>query len=148
MDNQPTPPNSAGPEAGTPGLASTEGLQAGAPERAALPEAGAGVGAANAGQPAGTLPPKLTAADVAAAIAAVPGPGAPAPAVPGPVEAGDVDVIEPEWVAKAEDVVAQHQGDPYGEEEAIEDLQRDYLQKRYGHTVADPDADGGKPKGP
>jgi hypothetical protein len=62
--------------------------------------------------------------------------------------AGDVDVIEPEWVNKAEQVVAQHQGDPYGEEEAIEDLQRDYLQKRYGHTVGDPNAEAGKPKAP
>jgi hypothetical protein len=41
----------------------------------------------------------------------------------------------------------QHQGDPYGEEEAVEDLQRDYLQKRYGHAVGDPNADSSKPKG-
>jgi hypothetical protein len=50
-------------------------------------------------------------------------------------------VIEPEWVNQAEQVVAAHQGDPYGEEEAIEDLQRDYLLKRYGMKVGDPKAD-------
>jgi hypothetical protein len=53
--------------------------------------------------------------------------------------AGDVDVIEPEWVEKAEQVVRAHHGDPYGEEEAVEELQEDYLEKRYGFKVADPD---------
>jgi hypothetical protein len=96
--------------------------------------------------PPASTPPKLTPDDVAAAIAAVPGPAAPMPNVPVPTTAGDIDVIEPEWVAKAEDVVARHQGDPYGEEEAIEDLQQDYLQKRYGHTVADSKADSSKPE--
>lgn len=148
MDNQPMPPHSAGPEAGVPSMP-TEGLQPGALDRPTAPEAAPASGApANAAQPAGSLPPKLTAADVAAAIAAVPGPGAVPPMTPVPGPADDVDVIEPEWVNKAEEVVAAHQGDPYGEEEAIEDLQRDYLQKRYGHTVGDPDADSGKPKGP
>jgi hypothetical protein len=59
-----------------------------------------------------------------------------------------VDVIEPEWVDKAEEVVRAHHGDPYGEEEAVEVLQEDYLQKRYGISVADPNKpDAGKPKG-
>jgi hypothetical protein len=58
--------------------------------------------------------------------------------------AGDVDVIEPEWVDKAEEVVKATQGDPYGEEEAVEHLQEDYLKKRYGYTVADPNGDGNK----
>jgi hypothetical protein len=56
-------------------------------------------------------------------------------------------VIEPEWVDKAEAVVREHQGDPYQEEEAIEKLQEEYLQKRYGIKVADPSADDTKPKG-
>jgi hypothetical protein len=56
-------------------------------------------------------------------------------------------VIEPEWVDRAEQVVQAHQGDPYGEEEAIEDLQQEYLKKRYGYTVADPNSDSSKPEG-
>jgi hypothetical protein len=87
----------------------------------------------------------LTAADVAAAIAATPTPGAPVSSLP--TTASDVDVIEPEWVDKAEEVVRLHQGDPYQEEEAIEELQEDYLQKRYGVNVADPNASDSKPKG-
>ncbi|HEY6737019.1 MAG TPA: hypothetical protein VI322_04870 [Candidatus Saccharimonadia bacterium] len=62
-------------------------------------------------------------------------------AAPLPNLAADVDVIEPEWVDKAEEVVRQHVGDPYGEEEAVEALQEDYLQKRYGLTVHEPDED-------
>jgi hypothetical protein len=79
-----------------------------------------------------------------------PMPAAPAPAqhpvgsVPLPNLAADVDVIEPEWVDKAEDVVRQHLGDPFGEEEAVEALQEDYLQKRYGFTVQEPDEGGSK----
>jgi hypothetical protein len=91
---------------------------------------------------------------VVAAIAAVPG-GAKPPisssGVPVPETASDVDVIEPEWVDKADDVVKTHRGDPYGEEEGIEELQEDYLRKRYGITVKDADNAKGsaadKPKG-
>lgn len=92
--------------------------------------------------------PKLTAADVAAAIAATPTVGdQPVGQQLAPMIAGDVDVIEPEWVDKAEAVIREHHGDPYAEEEAIEKLQEEYLQKRYGITVADPSADDTKPKG-
>lgn len=93
--------------------------------------------------------PRLSAADVAAAIAATPAVGAPPLVHPSgtPLVAGDVDVIEPEWVDKAEAVVKENQGDPYAEEEAIEKLQEDYLQKRYGINVAGPDAGDTKPKG-
>ena len=90
----------------------------------------------------------LSADDVAAAIAAQPTPEAPKVSpVTGPQTAEDVDVIEPEWVDKAEEVVQKHSGDPYGEEEAVEDLQRDYLKKRYNYDVADPDGDKSKPEG-
>jgi hypothetical protein len=83
---------------------------------------------------------------VAAAIAAVPQAGAPTGAVPTPTVAGDVDVIEPEWVDRAEKVVEAHRGDPYAEEEAIEDLQQEYLKTRYGYIVADPNPDSSKPE--
>lgn len=125
-----------------PNVVVPEGVVAQVPERVVMTEA------VPAGSPGSAPPPqvaaaasKLTAADVAAAIAAVPGPApvAPTSGTPVPGSAADADLIEPEWVAKAEEVVAAHQGDPYGEEEAIEELQQDYLQKRYGLNVADPD---------
>lgn len=71
----------------------------------------------------------------------------PAPVPGAPAAAGDVDVIEPEWVEKAENVIAAHVNDPYGEEEAVEKLQEEYLQQRYGIKVADPNADPGKTNG-
>ncbi len=151
MDNQLPQPvhpeNAPGPTPGpaeAPG-ATPENLQAGpapTPEVGPAGEPGGGPGALPA-----TPAPKLSAADVAAAIAATPTPGAAPATTPTPPTAGDVDVIEPEWVQKAEEVIVAHQGDPYAEEEAIEDLQEDYLQKRYGITVADPNPDDSKPKG-
>jgi hypothetical protein len=81
--------------------------------------------------------PKLTADDVAAALAAVPMPTA--PVVAAPVTADDVDVVEPEWVTAADQVIAQTAGNPYAEEEAFETLQVDYLKKRYGHEVKKPE---------
>lgn len=52
-----------------------------------------------------------------------------------PQVADDVDVIEKEWVDKAEQIVSQTKGDPYQEEELVEDLQIDYLKKRYGKDI-------------
>lgn len=67
-------------------------------------------------------------------------PGAPAGPVTtasvNPALAGDVDVIEKEWVDQAEAIIAKTVGDPHAEEEAIEDLQIDYMKKRYGKDVA------------
>jgi hypothetical protein len=90
-----------------------------------------------AGAPA---PAQLTAADVAAAMAATPLPLAPVlPPAAIPVAADDVDVVEPEWVAAAEQVMTQTAGNPYAEEEGFETLQVDYLKKRYGHEVKKPE---------
>ncbi len=58
----------------------------------------------------------------------------PPPPAPPPA-AADRDVIEKEWVDKAEQVVEKTTGDPHAEEEAVEDLQIDYLKKRYGVDV-------------
>jgi hypothetical protein len=143
MDSQLPSPNMPTPAERPSGL-KPEDLQVSgnvSPEAAPMP--GAAPAVANAGAPA---EPKLTAAQVAAAIAATPAPGV-APTTQTPVLAGDVDLIEPEWVDKAEAIVRAHNGDPYGEEEAIEELQEDYLQKRYGINVADPNASDTKPKG-
>lgn len=134
MDNQLPSPN----------LPSSPEASAGnTPENLPSPEAAAASGVGP------TPAPALSAADVAAAIAATPTVGAPqiAPLPATPLMAGDVDVIEPEWVDKAEAVVREHRGDPYAEEEAIQTLQEEYLQKRYGISVAEPDADNTKPKG-
>ena len=92
------------------------------------------------GQPAAaSVRPKLSAADVAAAIAAMPSPEGTAAAMQtaaqAPQTANDVDRIENEWVQAAEGIIKQTAGSPYGEEEAIEDLQIDYLKKRYGKII-------------
>jgi hypothetical protein len=141
MDTQPTPSNPTPSPESRPNM-QPEDFAAAASEQVARPEVSPAPGSSPAPQaspPANQSGQHLSAADVAAAIAAVPTPSA-ASAPPASLAAADVDVIEPEWVAKAEEVVRQHEGDPYGEEEAVEELQRDYLQKRYGHAVADPDA--------
>jgi hypothetical protein len=101
-----------------------------APQPAAAPQ--------NAGAPAAPPAQQLTAQDVAAAIAATPMPAAPVNTGP-PVTAADIDVVEPEWVAAADQVIAQTAGNPYAEEEAFETLQVDYLKKRYGHEVKKPE---------
>jgi len=45
------------------------------------------------------------------------------PAAAAPLVAADVDVIEPEWVKKAEEAVAQNRDDPRAEENAVEAVQ-------------------------
>ncbi len=143
MDNQLPSPNIPAPKERSTGF-TPEDLKPGVagPEIAPNPGSGAPAGANSATTPV----QKVTPADVAAAMAAISDAGVPA-ATANPQIAADVDVIEPEWVAKAEQVVQAHAGDPYGEEEAIEELQQDYLQKRYGINVADSDADNTKSKG-
>ncbi len=135
MDTQPTPqlnpeqPIGGGPESSPQPIA---------------PETGSGAAYDNAGKPnQPVVPPRLTAADVAAAMAAVPAPAAPVPSSvsASPSVAADQDVIEPEWVEKAEQIVTDTNGNPYAEEEGIEALQIDYLKQRYGHEVKKPEND-------
>ena len=57
------------------------------------------------------------------------------PAAAAPLVAADVDVIEPEWVKKAEEAVAQNRDDPRAEENAVEAVQIEYLKKRYNLDV-------------
>jgi hypothetical protein len=52
-----------------------------------------------------------------------------------PATAADVDVIEPEWVKRAEEAVAANRDDPRAEEAAVEALQVEYLKKRYNLEV-------------
>lgn len=152
MDNHSPSPNTpatveqpagVGPE----NLATPQGPevpQGGAPTVETAPAPG-GPGSGDPGQ--GTAGLKLTADEVAVALAAAPPAQAQTTSSPIPAVAGDVDLIEPEWVEKASEVVQQHQGDPYGEEEGIEVLQEEYLKKRYGIIVSNPKPDDTKPKG-
>ncbi len=151
MDNQLSSPNIPAPSERSGGLTPAD-LKSGVAGAEVAPMSGAevapvpGPGAPQAAAPAAAATVKPTAADVAAAMALVTGPVKPV-STPNPQVAADIDVIEPEWVEKAEEVVKAHAGDPYAEEEAIEELQQDYLQKRYGINVGDPDAGDTKPKG-
>ncbi|HSX48603.1 MAG TPA: hypothetical protein VLF41_03850 [Candidatus Nanoarchaeia archaeon] len=52
-----------------------------------------------------------------------------------PAVADDVDVIEKEWVDKAQQVVADTADNPRAEEGGFENLQEDYLKKRYGKDL-------------
>ena len=63
---------------------------------------------------------------------------APAAAVPplepsaSPAVARDNDVIENEWVDAAKRIVADNAADPFSQNQAIMQLRRAYLKKRYG----------------
>ncbi|HET8689999.1 MAG TPA: hypothetical protein VFL81_01010 [Candidatus Saccharimonadales bacterium] len=52
-----------------------------------------------------------------------------------PLAANDDDLIEKEWVDKAKQIISETKNDPYAQEKAVNRLQADYLQKRYGRTV-------------
>lgn len=54
---------------------------------------------------------------------------------PAPPPAAEVDVIEPVWVKKAEEAVAAHRDDPHAQDEAVGDVQAEYLKQRYGIDV-------------
>lgn len=55
-----------------------------------------------------------------------------------PVIADDADVIEKEWVDKAKQIVARTQGDPHAKSNELTGLKKEYIQKRYGKTIAIP----------
>ena len=55
-----------------------------------------------------------------------------------PVIADDNDVIEKEWVDKAKQIVARTQGDPHAKSNELTGLKKEYIQKRYGKTIALP----------
>lgn len=54
-----------------------------------------------------------------------------------PVAAADDDLIEREWVDKAKKIIAETRDDPYGREKAVNQLQKDYLKKRYGKELGE-----------
>ncbi len=52
-----------------------------------------------------------------------------------PLVAADEDLIEKEWVDKAKEIIEQTKDDPHARTLRVNELQRDYLQKRYGKVV-------------
>ena len=88
------------------------------------------------------------AAEASAAVAdAVPaaGPAVATPAAPttddtttsssSPLVANDDDVIEKEWVDKAKDIILKTRDNPHDRSAKVNELQRDYLKKRYGKVL-------------
>ncbi len=49
--------------------------------------------------------------------------------------AADVDLIEKEWIDKAKKIISETKDDPYAREKAINQLQTEYIQKRYGRVT-------------
>ena len=56
--------------------------------------------------------------------------------------AEDVDIIEKPWVKKAEEIIKKDKDKPYFEEEDHEDLQIDYLKKRFGKEIRKSEEEG------
>ena len=57
------------------------------------------------------------------------------PANDSPAVAGDEDVIEKEWVDKAKKIIAETKDDPFGRSHRVNELQKDYLSKRYSKDL-------------
>ncbi len=84
------------------------------------------------------------AADMSAPVAQIPSVSIPVmpaidplttPTSVGPLVAADEDVIEKEWVDKAKQILSETKDDPYQRSNRVNELQRDYLSKRYGKTL-------------
>lgn len=52
-----------------------------------------------------------------------------------PAVANDDDLIEKEWVDKAKKIIEDTKDDPYKREQAVSQLQKEYLFKRYGKEL-------------
>lgn len=52
-----------------------------------------------------------------------------------PLVAADEDLIEKEWVDKAKDIILHTRDDPHTRTLKVNELQRDYLQKRYNKVI-------------
>jgi len=52
-----------------------------------------------------------------------------------PAVAGDEDVIEKEWVDKAKKIILETKDDPFERTNRVNELQRDYLKKRYNKDL-------------
>jgi hypothetical protein len=101
------------------------GLQPGAErhEQAAEASAAAADYAAATGAP---LPPPLPPAAGTATIQ---------PTTSSPPVAADEDIIEKEWVDKAKKIILETKDDPYSRSTRVNELQKDYLKKRYNKDL-------------
>lgn len=59
----------------------------------------------------------------------------PATASDAPAVAADEDVIEKEWVDKAKQIILETKDDPFGRTTRVNELQKDYLRKRYNKEL-------------
>ena len=59
----------------------------------------------------------------------------PLPVDDNPAIAGDEDVIEKEWVDKAKKIMLETKDDPFERTNRVNELQRDYLKKRYNKDL-------------
>ena len=57
------------------------------------------------------------------------------PLTDSPAVAGDEDVIEKEWVDKAKKILLETRDDPFKRTERVNELQKDYLKKRYNKDL-------------
>jgi len=122
LEQQPVPPAGSGER--IPVLPSVEtGIERGAERREQAAEASAAVAdAISNGVP------------MATPIAPV----VPDPATPvsdSPLVAADEDLIEKEWVDKAREIIAQTKDDPHARTLRVNQLQKDYLFKRYNKVI-------------
>lgn len=100
------------------------GLEVGAAERREqLAEASAAVSDASVVQSVPQATPVVDASSVAAST------------VTSPTTANDDDVIEKEWVDKAKEIISATADDPFTRTNQVNQLQRDYLKKRYNKDV-------------
>jgi len=82
------------------------------------------------------LPPSQPATDPGAAvIQAVAQPTANLLNTPMPADADDTDLIEREWVDKAKAIVEHTKADPHLQNQEINKMKADYIQKRYNRQI-------------
>lgn len=101
------------------------------------PEGGIETGAERVEQRAEAQAAVADAAATGAPIApvAIPTTDTPTVVTGSPVVAADEDVIEKEWVDKAKQILLETKDDPHGRTEKVNQLQKDYLKKRYGKEL-------------
>ncbi len=82
-----------------------------------------------------TMAATATAQPIVPVAPTQPPPGGQASSAATPLVAADEDLIEKEWVDKAKAIIEQTRDDPHARTQKVNELQRDYLQKRYGKVV-------------
>ena len=56
-----------------------------------------------------------------------------------PLVAADEDLIEKEWVERAKDIIQSTKDDPHARNAQVSELQRGYLEKRFGRVIGSAD---------